>query len=299
MDDGSTDGTGRLCDEFAASDPRARVIHHPENRGLWAARNTGQDAATGEYLWFPDGDDYFRCDTIRLLYEAINSNGVYYDVALMGFKRTESINETVLSQVDPIEYFELSQERMVKNLFALTTGSDYFEDGVMWNKLFRKSLIYNIRTVNYNRTQDWDFCFRAYLNIRRGIFMNKVLYYWYQRPGSLTHSSEHSGLFYYCRRQMMYNNVISLPNDKVEYKHYLLYALYKYLVALPEINNQFVLSNRTIIKNTWRDYLLCRNISFIERVSRLLMARFPLLSHLIYYVRRMTASNKRLFKKPA
>ena len=58
VDDGSTDGSGRICDEFAAKDSRVRVIHHPENIGLWAARNTGQDAATGDYLWFPDGADY-------------------------------------------------------------------------------------------------------------------------------------------------------------------------------------------------------------------------------------------------
>ena len=129
--------------------------------------------------------------------------------------------------------------------------------------------------------------------------MNKVLYYFYQRPGSLTHSRDYSELFLYCRIQILYNNVISLPNDKVEYKRYLLYALYKSLVTWPEINSQYVLSNHTIINNTWREYLLCRDISFIERVSRLMMARFPLLSRLIYKVRRLTSSSKRLFKKPA
>ncbi len=74
VDDGSTDGSGRICDEFAAKDPRARVIHQP-NTGCWAASNAGQDAATGEYLWFPDGDDYFHKDIIRLMYEAINTVG--------------------------------------------------------------------------------------------------------------------------------------------------------------------------------------------------------------------------------
>lgn len=55
MDDGSTDASGDLCDEFAAKDPRVKVIHQ-KNRGLWAARNTGQEISTGSYLMFPDGD---------------------------------------------------------------------------------------------------------------------------------------------------------------------------------------------------------------------------------------------------
>lgn len=50
VDDGSTDGSGKICDEFAVNEPRAHVIHHPENRGAWAARNSGLDAAHGDYL---------------------------------------------------------------------------------------------------------------------------------------------------------------------------------------------------------------------------------------------------------
>lgn len=50
VDDGSTDGSGRICEEYAARDSRAKVIHQ-ENQGLLAARNTGQGAATGAYLF--------------------------------------------------------------------------------------------------------------------------------------------------------------------------------------------------------------------------------------------------------
>ena len=57
VDDGSTDGSETLCDEYAAQDARVRVLHK-KNGGLSDARNAGVDAAKGEYLSFVDGDDW-------------------------------------------------------------------------------------------------------------------------------------------------------------------------------------------------------------------------------------------------
>lgn len=63
VDDGSTDGSGKICDDFAASDHRIRVIHK-ENGGLSAARNTGIKAATGDYLVFLDSDDFWLTEQV-------------------------------------------------------------------------------------------------------------------------------------------------------------------------------------------------------------------------------------------
>ena len=56
MDDGSRDGSGAICDAFAAKDPRVRVVHQ-ENKGVSAARNAGLSLAAGEYIGFMDSDD--------------------------------------------------------------------------------------------------------------------------------------------------------------------------------------------------------------------------------------------------
>lgn len=66
VDDGSTDGSGKMCDEYALRDDRIRVIHS-ENHGLGAARNIGIGNAGGEYITFLDSDDWVEPDTIEAL----------------------------------------------------------------------------------------------------------------------------------------------------------------------------------------------------------------------------------------
>ena len=66
VDDGATDNSGAICDEYGDKDPHIRVIHQP-NGGLSAARNTGLDAATGEYVYFLDSDDYIAPNTLERL----------------------------------------------------------------------------------------------------------------------------------------------------------------------------------------------------------------------------------------
>ena len=67
IDDGSTDGSGVLCDEFAKKDSRVKVIHQ-ENQGLSAARNQGLKIAAGSYVTFLDSDDYLAPDYVQYLY---------------------------------------------------------------------------------------------------------------------------------------------------------------------------------------------------------------------------------------
>lgn len=75
VDDGSTDGTGALCDELAKEDPRIRVFHK-ENGGSSSARNLGIAEAEGRYLGFVDGDDYVEPDMYEKLCAAMESYGV-------------------------------------------------------------------------------------------------------------------------------------------------------------------------------------------------------------------------------
>ena len=73
VDDGSTDGSNKLCDKFAAEDDRIRVIHKP-NGGVSSARNAGIAAVSREYITFCDSDDYLEPDYLEMLLQAARSN---------------------------------------------------------------------------------------------------------------------------------------------------------------------------------------------------------------------------------
>ena len=87
VDDGSTDGSGAILDEYAAKDPRFRVIHQ-RNGGEGAARNAGMDAATGELVAFLDADDTWHPESLRLFTEARSQTGA--DVIRYGWRYVES-----------------------------------------------------------------------------------------------------------------------------------------------------------------------------------------------------------------
>lgn len=84
VDDGSTDGSGRLCDELSGKDERIRVFHK-QNGGSSSARNLGISQARGEYVGFVDSDDYISRDMYTLLYEAIQE----YDAQIAQIGRDE------------------------------------------------------------------------------------------------------------------------------------------------------------------------------------------------------------------
>ncbi len=84
VDDGSTDGTGRLCDELALEDARIQVFHK-ENGGSSSARNVGLEAAKGEYIGFVDSDDYIDAGMYECLYDAV----VKYHVRVAQIGRDE------------------------------------------------------------------------------------------------------------------------------------------------------------------------------------------------------------------
>lgn len=113
IDDGSTDNSGKICDDYAKKDDRVKV-YHQKNSGVSCARNLGLDVAQGEYISFIDSDDYIDCELLQQVvskvrhqefdiiifgYNEIKANGIYpipIDSNVMLHNKTENILEDVL-----------------------------------------------------------------------------------------------------------------------------------------------------------------------------------------------------------
>ena len=222
VDDGSTDGSGIICDEFAILDRRAVVVHQLK-QGQWAARNTGQRLAKGSYVMFVDGDDYLHRDAIQTLHEFIHSNDEF-DLAMVNYRETDSISEEAESDCLS-EVIELNQDSMIEGYF---NGGSLFNP--IWNKLYKSSLLNGLWAHDYARGQDSDYVLRVFLRANSAIWIKKTCYFYFQRGDSITHLPENQTIGNKCHVLFLYDNIINLPRGKEKYRHYLLRGLYRAMI---------------------------------------------------------------------
>lgn len=231
IDDGSTDGSGRICDDFASADSRTRVIHQ-RNQGLWAVRNRGIKESKGEYIIFPDGDDYFHKDYIRLLYEAINDGGEEYPVAICDYRSTRDYCGDTCSYSEPV-FEEVNRASLLESIVSYPScGSTFW--GANWNKLYRKSVLPQPFQKEYSRCQDFDSNLRFFFHIDKAVCVRKVLYYWVQWHGQSTRTSDFKQIRDESRARIFYDHYMNLPAHLSSYKPDLLANLYRRLVVWAE-----------------------------------------------------------------
>ena len=136
VDDGSTDDSGKICDDYAARDCRIQVVHK-ENGGVSSARNAGLENAAGEWVYFMDPDDELFSDGLATLV-----GGISEDVdAVMGGYNEYRLNGTLLRTTNlSLETRFLDKSKSLRPLFA-----PYFPElgyvGHVWLRLYRMSVI--------------------------------------------------------------------------------------------------------------------------------------------------------------
>ncbi len=203
VDDGSSDGSGALCDAYAARDPRIRVIHK-ENGGLSSARNAGLDAAEGEYLAFADSDDWIEPEmygTMLSLMEQYNAQVVCagrYDVD--GGTGEKAVG------LCPREECCITGEDLVGRIFLWDSC-----DSSACDKLWRRDLFGSFRFPQGMVSEDVATIYRILLNAERAVLCPKPFYNYYHRPGSISmetvisektfHFSQHTEVIYAYIRQ--------------------------------------------------------------------------------------------------
>lgn len=177
VDDGSPDRCGALCDAWAMRDSRIRAIHR-ENGGLSAARNTGIDAATGDYVLFLDSDDWLAPGALACLAETAQTDDS--DMVLFDYARFDDAG-TPLTEAHghiPAGHYTRTQALALfaENRAALITAC---------TKIYRRSLFDAVRFPEGKINED-EFTAHRFLAACRSLsVVEKPLYCYRDRPGSI------------------------------------------------------------------------------------------------------------------
>jgi len=183
VDDGSTDGSGALCDELAAGDKRIRVIHQ-DNQGLSAARNTGIDAAKGRYYAFVDSDDLVYPQYLQKMYDACEKHDAYMAICAINQINEDGSDQTPPGHVLPTETGVHCGKDLL-NCFYTPNGIYYT---VAWNKLYRAEL-WKLLHYPEGRLHEDDFvAHRLFWRCDKVVCLNDVLHCYRQRQGSICRS---------------------------------------------------------------------------------------------------------------
>ena len=178
--DGSRDGSGGICDAFAAADSRVRVIHK-ENTGVSDTRNQAISQARGRYLQFLDSDDWITPNATKLLVRAAESRGC--DMVVADFYRV--VGERVSHKGDIDEDTVLTREEYAAHM--MENPADFYY-GVLWNKLYRRELV-EAHHLRMDPDISWceDFMFNLeYIRHAQTFFALQVpVYYYVRTKGSL------------------------------------------------------------------------------------------------------------------
>lgn len=190
VDDGSTDSSAQMCDDFAHRDNRVKVIHK-ENAGAGMARNTAFEHTTGEYILFVDSDDYIEKDTIKKCVDSINEHGS--DTVVFGHTFVYANGKTQTHQVhsNKMRYDEDSiKSDLLPSFFTFSKGFDVS----VWGKLFSTQIIKDnelwFLSEREYYSEDSLFLLQYFPKSKSTSVVDENLYYYFENTSSLSREYE-------------------------------------------------------------------------------------------------------------
>ncbi len=177
VDDGSTDNSGRIADDFALKYDIVKVIH-TKNGGVSAARNAGIENANGEYIAFVDSDDWVD----ENIFEHLHSMIIKGNYGLSACNLLEEFGTETEQLFETAEFNVCDQ----KELFNLILDTNYV-CGYACNKLFRRDIMGELRfDERLTLCEDIDFCARFACKCEASIYTKAPFYHYRQRKDSMT-----------------------------------------------------------------------------------------------------------------
>lgn len=275
IDDGSPDNCGSICDEYALKDNRIKVIHKG-NTGLSDSRNEGIEASHGEYVLFVDSDDYIHPKMIEELYtNACEKNA---DVVVCDYVKVNEDEERVwMNQKLPVEAITITDDNRLKYML----GDTKIIFTVAWNKLFRRTVLGDIRFPFGKVHEDEFWTYKILHRAQAVVYLKETLYYYVQRDSSIM--GEHTNIKSLQRLDAYKERIQYYKDRKMPLYEYQMINHYRYFMndvidkvykqgkcTKEEISSYIYYIRKEILLNIWK-----YNVSMKTKLGYVLYAVAP------------------------
>ena len=271
VDDGSTDGSERILEEYAKKDLRIKVIHK-KNGGESSARNVGLKMMTGQYIGFLDCDDWVEADMYEKLVLAIIEKEV--DMVASAWYKDSDEESIRVSNKLPVSEAVFGKEELLNYLYK----RDYYRGfAYMWNKLYKRNLFYKnnkLMLFDESLTLGGDVLYlgQLALNTQNAFYLDEPFYHYYQRDDSGCHSID------LCKRKdwlEAYKKLIAYV-EETDYNTDILVWIKRFLayhssnvaeLAYAQKNKHVLEQCINIMKCYYQEYINT-NLQYTERIQR-------------------------------
>lgn len=277
VDDGSTDGSGVICDEYANNDARVEVFHQ-KNAGPSIARNKGLELAKGEFLSFVDSDDRMHPKMLEDMLRSLNEHpDCQLSICQFKFEETYQPFDDVSYGVD--RFYD--GESLIEAMFLFENTKDSPQRTTVTsliNKLYRRDAVTGISFSGRRWFEDYEYNLQVFNKISKAVILEGKYFYHLVREESLAHSPQsRQGLQGIEGLQFCYNNIPSnLQIAKVKCLERLFYKLlYSYAETRDNTNSVFSywLMQKYLLMYIW-DYLKFKG-SFGIKIKTIIYMLFP------------------------
>lgn len=288
INDGSTDESPKIVDRYTACDPRITCISQP-NRGLPAARQTGTEAASGDFILHLDGDDYLPHEAVEVLVRKQGETGA--DMVFGNFTECyPDHSESITIDLGDLSGAEISGADYLRQVVL----SPVCRRGYVWGRLLRKELLQNLSYQQTNLEEDVYMMFQIASRCRKIAFTEQVTYYYRRHRNSITNENAvrfQRAHILHCLAMCDLLPTLSLPRDIVECS--LIYNLrsiaYYFCICKVDVRSQEWKNLKALYRKTKRldPTIVRRHICsrhFPYFVYIIVALRVPVLTGLAYAV---------------
>ena len=278
VDDGSSDSSASILDEYEKKDSRIKVFHK-KNGGTSSARNFGLGKAQGEYIGFADNDDYYHPQMLEILVSGFEKRQEI-DIVCCKFKKTyekEKIEYDPISPNEAINWKIFDNEQAVGEYLLAETFSVS-----VWDKLFKRHLFDNVQFDTHHYYEDKKASYNLIKSAKFVASTNLQLYYYYVHPSSKarTFKLNHLKDFTLITDEVAEDIFIKNPSPDIIKKLKYRIAKDNYTTARTTVNKKefdisYFISLQRKMKDNSKSYLSSNYPSFSDKIIYVCLSFIP------------------------